>query len=108
MAVNDTIVQSTDGLADGGDFIIDGSGLGTGAGNITELSGTGGCDVYREIDPGGDGTYEISIIIDQPSGQWHSQGNQLRVSAASNARIRINNTSGGAADFYATGYEVDD
>lgn len=108
MAVNDRNVQTATGVADGSDFIIDGSGSGTGAVEIGELGGTGGADIYREVDPDGDSTFEVSVRIDQVSNNWHSQINGLVVSAGANTRIRVNNTSGGSADFYAVGMEVDD
>jgi hypothetical protein len=108
MGRNDSNVQSATGVADGSDFIVDGSGSGTGAVEIGELGGTGGADIYREVDPDGDGTFEVSVLIDQVSTNWHTQINGLVVSSSENTRIRVNNTSGGAADFYAVGMEVDD
>jgi len=48
------------------------------------------------------------VLIDQVTDDWHSQGNALTVSASENQRIRVNNTSGSAQDFYAVGFEVDD
>lgn len=108
MAVNDTYHKAQSGVTGGGDFIIDGSTAATGAAEIHEFGGTGGADIYRETDVDGDGTYEVSVLIDQPTNTWHSQQNQLTISASNNHRIRINNTSGGNAAFFATGMEVDD
>lgn len=108
MAVNDVFEADATAVADAGDFIIDGSSTGTGAAEVFELSGNGAADIYREIDVDGDSTFEVSILIDQVSGEWHSQKNQLVVSSNNNVRIRVNNTSGGAADFFAIGMEVDD
>lgn len=107
MAVNDAFAKSTDGLADTNDLIVDGSGAGTGAVNITEMGGTGSCDIYRETDPTGSGTWDVSVQIDSPGGTYHSQGNKLLVSQSEAVRLRINNTSGGTVDVYAAGYEVD-
>jgi len=107
MAVNDTNVQTATGVSNGSDFIVDASGSGTGAVEIGELGGTGGADIYREVDPDGNGTFEVSVLIDQVSGTWHSQINGLVVSNSANARIRVNNTSGGSADYYSVGMEVD-
>jgi len=108
MARQDPITVSATGVADGSDLIIDGSEGSTGAIDVFELMGTVGCDVFRETDPDGDGTFEISVVIEQPAGDWHSQDNRLTVSQAENTRIRITNTSGGAGDFAASGYEVPD
>lgn len=108
MAVNDSYVNSADGLANGGDLIIDGTGAGTGAVEVFELGGGGAADIYKETDPNDDGTYEVSVLIDSFSGSFHSQKNQLVVTDSNNHRLRINNTSGGPADFFATGMEVDD
>jgi hypothetical protein len=108
MAVNDTNVQSATGVSNGSDFTVDGSGSGTGAVEIGEIGGTGGADIYREVDPDDDSTYEVSVLIDQVSTNWHTQINGLVVSSSENTRIRVNNTSGSSADFYAVGMEVDD
>lgn len=109
MAVNDTVVATATGVADAGDFIVDGGdAAGTGAAEIKELGGTGAADIYRETDPDGDATFEVSVLIDQVTDDWHSQGNDLTVSASENQRIRVNNTSGSPQDFYAVGFEVDD
>jgi hypothetical protein len=108
MAINDAYHESSNNLADAGEFIADGSTAGTGAAEVFELAGTGGAEIYREEDIDGDGTYEISVKIDSTLGNWHSQKNQLVVSDSKNLRIRVVNISGGPADYYATGMEVDD
>jgi hypothetical protein len=108
MGVNDTFHETSTGLADAGDFIIDASAAATGAAEVFELGGDSAADIYRETDPDGDGTYEVSVLIDSKSGAWHSQLNQLVVSASENHRIRVNNTSGGTGNYYATGMEVND
>lgn len=108
MAINDSYTKSVDGLAAGSDMIVDGSQAGTGALDITELGATGDCDIYREVDTAGDGTWASSVKIDGMTGEWHSQANQLLVSQSESVRLRINNTSGAALDVYASGYEVSD
>jgi len=108
MAVNDSYIKATDGLADGGDLIIDGSGAGTGAVNITELAATGDCSIKREVDTAGDGSWAVTVSIEDKTNTWHSQGNDLLCSQAQDTRLRINNTSGGTVDVFASGYEVDD
>lgn len=107
MAVNDSYTKPANGLADGGDLIVDGSGAGTGAVNVTEIGATGASDIYREVDVDGDGTYEVSIKMDAKTGEWQSQGNDLLASQSQDIRLRINNTSGGVIDVYTAGYEVD-
>lgn len=113
MAVNDTFVESDSGIADGGSLIVDGSTSGTGEVEITELGGTGDAEVYKEVDPDGDGTYEVSVLVADPndpdvptSGVWHSQDNNLTVSSADNYRLVITNISGAEASYYAGGFEV--
>jgi hypothetical protein len=108
MTRNDPFVSTETGVADGGDAIVDGSSAGTGAAEVTELGGSGGVTIYREIDPNGDGTFEISEQLDQTSGLWHTQLNELLVSQSKNVRLRINNISGGTIDVYGIGVEVDD
>jgi len=108
MAINDSFEADATGVADDGDFIIDGSSADTGAAEVFELGGSDAAKVYREVDIDGDGTWEISVLIDSTTDVWHSQKNQLVVSQSNNVRIRIVNTSGGPADFYSFGMEVDD
>lgn len=107
MAVNDTYAEASAGVANGGDFLVEGSAAATGAAEVGELGGTGAADIYREVDVDGDGTYEVSVQVDILNGTWHSQINGLTVSSNENVRIRVNNTSGGTADYYAVGMEVD-
>lgn len=107
MAVNDSFAKSVDGLADAGTLIIDASGSGTGAVNITEVAGTASADVDKEYDPDGDTTYEVTTLIESTTGGFHSQGNNLIVSQSENTRLVITNTSGGTADFAVSGYEID-
>ena len=107
MATGDTYYTSSTGIADTGDLIVDGTGAGTGAAEITELGGTGACDIYREVDTAGDGTWATSVLIGQVSANWHAQINELFCSSAQSVRLRINNTSGGPIAAYAGGVEVD-
>ncbi len=108
MARQDPITVSGTGIGDGSDLIIDGSSASTGAIDVFELFGTAACSIYREVDTDGDGTYEVSVVIDQPTDNWHSQDNRLTVSQSQNSRIRIINTSGSIASFSAQGFEVPD
>lgn len=116
MALNDRYTEAADGVADTGDLIVDASGTGTGVVRILELGGTGDAEVYREIDIGQTGTFEVSDKIADPadntnptSGQWHSQDNWLNIGndgTDTEARLRIVNVSGASADYYAIGYET--
>lgn len=108
MAVGDVAHETANSLASAGDFLISGSSSATGAAEIGEIGGSGDAEVYKESDPDGDGTFEVSVLIDTFTGEWHSQQNGLVVSSAHRTRIRVRNTSGGAADYYATGMEVQD
>lgn len=108
MAVNDSFAADSTGVLDGASFIVDGSTSGTGAVEIFELGGSEGAEIYREVDVDGDGTYEISVLVDAPNSEWHSQQNQLVVSQKTNTRIKITNISGANADYFAFGMEVSD
>jgi len=108
MTVNDVFHVDETGVADGGEVTIDGSSAGTGAAEVFELGGTGAAELYKESDPDGDGVFEVSVQIDVIGAEWHSQLNQLVVSQTNNVRLRIVNSSGGSADYYGTGMEVDD
>jgi len=115
MGVNDRFTTSQDGLADTNDFNIDGSSSGTNVAEIKELAATGDCDVYLEVDEGQDGTFNVSIKIGSPtsdeyptSGNWRIQDPEHVVGTdgtTNETRIRVNNTSGGAIDVAAVGYE---
>jgi len=108
MARQDPITVSGTGIADGSDLIIDGSSASTGAIDVFEIFGSAACDVFREVDTDEDGTFEVSVVIETPTNNFHSQDNRLTVSQSQNSRIRITNTSGGAADYTAQGFEVPD
>jgi hypothetical protein len=97
-----------DGLADASDFNIDPSTAGTGAVEIHSIVHGGAADVKFEIDPDGDGTYEITETIDSVSGAGISQQNKIEISDTNNSRLTITNTSGGAADYAVTGVEITD
>ena len=92
-------------LGDGGEVVIDGSQSSTGAVDVTELGGTAGADVVREVD---DGSITVGTVIDQPTNNWHSQKNVFVVSQSSNISLKITNTSGGSASYFIIGYEVPD
>lgn len=106
MANGDVYHETANGLASAGDFIVGGGQSATGAAEVGEMGGSGDADIYKESDPDGDGTYEISVLIDTMTGSWHTQQNGLVVSSAHRTRLRVRNTSGGSADYYATGMEV--
>jgi hypothetical protein len=108
MTVNDAYVESAQGVVDGGTLVIAGAAADTGAAVIGEIATTGAAEVTREVDPDGDGTFEVSVVIDSFSVGFHSQGNDLLVSQSQNTRLVVTNTSGGAIDAAAIGYEVDD
>jgi len=107
MAINDSYAYAVAGVADSSALVADGSNTETGAAQVVELGGTAAADIIREVDADGDGTFGVAITIDQLSGEWHSQDNHLRITQSKNSRIRVVNTSGGAADYYVAGYEVD-
>lgn len=102
MAVNDFYEESDSSLSDGDDLIIDGSSAETDAAEISVLAGTGDCEVYEETY---DGSSWSGPEIDSPTGDWHSQINQIRVKDGEH-RIRITNVSGDSITAFATGWEV--
>jgi len=108
MAENSSYAKGQSGVADGGTVIIDGSGAGTGAVNITELGGGADAEIRKELDPDGDGTWEVSTLVDNPTGEWHSQDNDFLASQSQNVRTVLKNVSGGTADLWAVGFEVTD
>jgi len=107
MAVNDAFATSSTGVSDATDVVVDGNSSDTGAVQVTELMGSAAAEIYREHDPNGDGTFEYRTQIDSFTGTWHSQENELLVATNQDVRLVIRNVSGGAGDFAAVGYEVD-
>jgi len=89
-------------------IVVDGSGTETGAAELFEFGGGGTARVYRETDTNGDGTYDVTVWIDEPTDEWHSQKNQLVVSQSSNHILRIVNVGDAEADYFVTGMEVSD
>lgn len=116
MALNDRYTATADALADGSDFVITASGTDTGVVELTEIAGTGDCDVFLEVDDGQDGTFNISIQIGSPSNATYETSGNWRIQApehwvgndgtTNETRIRVNNISGGAIDATAIGFEV--
>jgi len=107
MARQDPIVVA-ESVSDAGNMIVDGSTAATGAIDIFEIGGTGGCTIYREFDTTGDGAVDGSVQIDAPSGEFHLQKNQLTVSANEDAQLEISNGSGSSQKYYVMGFEVPD
>lgn len=98
-------------LSDGQDFIVNPTQSETGAIELHTLAGTGSADVYKEIDPDNDGSFEITIKledVDSPSSSWHSQNNKIELSSTANHRLRVRNTSGNTRSYHACGIEVID
>jgi len=108
MAVNDAFSATGTGVADAGDFIIDGTNALTGAAEVQEIVGDASAKIYREFDPDGDGTFEVSVQIEALGSAFHTQLNALLVSQSENVRLRVNNDSGGSANYGAVGMEVND
>lgn len=91
------------GIADGESLVVDLSASGVSSAVLHQYSGDAAAEIYFEADPDGDGTYEISILVDSFGGQFHSEGNATRLSEPSLERVRIENTSGGTGQFVVTG-----
>lgn len=107
MAAGDFYDDFEEDLANSGDFLIDPADAATGAIEVHTIVAGGAADVFFEVDPDGDGTFEISENIFSVVAGDFLQQNKIELKAASNMRLRINNTSGGPADFVATGVEVE-
>lgn len=117
MSVYDRFTDSASDLASGNDFLVTASGTDTGVVEITELGGTGDAEVYREIDEGQTGTFEISNQIagpafaepNQTTGEWHSQTNRLWIGndgTNTESRIKITNVSDTEQNYFAVGFEA--
>lgn len=96
----------TDSLANAGTFDVNPADATSGGVEIHSIAHGGACDVTLLADPDGDGTYEEQVALDSLSGSGVSQGNSIELSDDDNMVLRIENTSGGSADFIVTGREI--
>lgn len=96
----------TSGIADGNSLTVSLGDEGVPAARIEQYTGDAAADVYFEVDPDGDGTYEISIVIDSFSEAFHVENAATRVNPNVNERLRIQNTSGGTGHYTVNGTEI--
>lgn len=105
----DTIVRASTGVANGDSFVVDAQRVEGDNARITEVGGTGNVDIYREVDVDNDGNYEISQVIQsETAGSFHSQDADMVIAEHYDVRLRFQNTSGSAQDYWAVGYETDE
>lgn len=107
MANNETVTEFAANVADNGEITIEGSDAETGEVSVMDLGASGDCEVYRDFDPDGDGSWAASDQLAGPTddvnpttGDWNSTGNDLRASVEGDTetRIRMVNVSGGTLD----------
>lgn len=92
-----------DGIEDGESLVIDISGPGHSSTILKQYSGDAAAELYYEQDPDGDGTYEVSILMDSFTGPFHSEGNRTPLTERAHSRVRVKNVSGGAGNFTVSG-----
>jgi hypothetical protein len=95
-------------LSSGGELIVDGSTAETGAVELHTFASEDAINVFKEVDTGGDGSFDIAIGISSPSGGIHSQKNKIEVSSSKDMRLRIVETSADVNGVHVTGIEVAD
>jgi len=106
MAKGDIFVSSGVGVSVGSDFIVTAAASETGAIEVNTVSTTGGADVFEERDTTGDGTFDVSFLVESQDGAFHSQKNKLQADESFNQRIRVKNTVDSSIDVQVTGTEV--
>lgn len=104
-----SLLDSTTGLADGGDFNV-GPSTSNAGWEAHNIVATGSCEIYIEADVDGDGNYEITPtdpIASITSGSPMKMGFLIELTADGSGnnevRLRINNTSGSTIDVFVTG-----
>jgi len=107
MAIGDFFSKTAGSIANAGELIVDGSTAETGAVEVHTFAITGAFRLFKEVDTTGDGTYDVSIQIDQGSSA-HSQKNKIEVSSSDNMRLRLRNIDTDPVDAHVTGIEVSD
>jgi hypothetical protein len=106
MGLNDFFRQSEQGLNSGGVLVIDGSGSETGAVEIHEVFASGPIEMRKEVDTNGDGSFNLSVVIESLDSPFHSQKNQIEVSQSKGVRVKIVNTDSSNIDCAVNGIEV--
>lgn len=92
-------------LANGETYDISAAETKTAAVEIHNIAFSGGCTVYL-VAQDEDGTDTQTVEIDSFTGSGISQGNQIEITNGENVICRIENTSGGEANYIATGQQV--
>lgn len=89
-----------------GEMVVNGSSSSTGAVEVHTIATGAAQKVLKEVDTNGDGTFDVSIQIEDKTDGIHSQKNKIEISNTDNMRLRVVDTSGNGQDMHVTGIEV--
>lgn len=103
MTAGDFWSQYSTGLNSGEEWYVAPSG----AVEMHTLANERQCDVYFEEDTNSDGTFDLSVKIeDDLEAEEFSQTNKIEITGESRQRLRIVQTEQGTGDYLTTGVEV--
>lgn len=105
MATGDFFSKS-DKVSSGQSLVVSGISSSTGAAEIHSIASNCPISVLKEIDTNSNGTFDISIKIDQSQGRMHSQQNKIEISKQQNIRLRLKNEGESTLPIHVTGIEI--
>lgn len=98
-------IASEIGVPEGESATFDASESSSGGAFVTAVALNRPTKVFWEHDPDGDGTYPISIKIEQFDAIGLSMLNNVPISEPSNLRLRLENDGAGKAEYIVAGSE---
>jgi len=105
MAAGDFFAK-TKSVSPGSVLIVDGTTSSTGAVEIHTVASTGAITAQTQVDSNGNGTFDITLTVDETASAVHSQKNKIEVSKLDNIRLRIINEDSATNSIHATGVEI--
>lgn len=98
--------SKTGSIPPGSALIVDGITSSTGAVEVHTVASNTPVIVESQVDGNGDGTFNLSITVDQSSSAIHSQKNKIEISKNNNTRLKITNNGSTQSVIHVTGVEI--
>jgi len=105
MAAGD-FFSKTESISPGSALIADGTASSTGAVEVHTVASNTPVTVDTQVDSNGDGSFDLSITVDQSASPIHSQKNKIEVSKLDNIRLKITNNGSEQSVIHVTGVEI--
>lgn len=98
--------SKTGSIPPGSALIVDGTTSSTGAVEVHTVASNAPVIADSQVDSNGDGSFDLSITVDQSSSPIHSQKNKIEVSKLDNIRLKITNNGSEQSVIHVTGVEI--